>query len=77
MNLQEAMFVEVAEWVASGLTKSEFFAGKSYSQPKFNYWVSKWKASQVNVVGEGFRVLGLSAGKNGPISTAQVASAKW
>jgi hypothetical protein len=58
MNLQEAMFVEVAEWVASGLTKSEFLAGKSHSEPKFNYWVSKWKASHVNVVGAGFRQLG-------------------
>jgi hypothetical protein len=63
MNLQEKMFLEVAEWVASGLAKSEFLAGKSYSEPKFNYWVSKWKASQVNVVGASFRALGFSAGK--------------
>jgi len=58
LNLQEEMFVEVSEWAASGLTKSEFLTGKSFSEPKFNYWVSKWKASQENVVGAGFRALG-------------------
>ena len=72
-ELQEEMFMEVTEWVASGLTKSEILTGKSYSEPKFNYWVSKWKASQVKVVGASFRELGLSAGKQGPNSTAQVA----
>jgi hypothetical protein len=63
MNLQEEMFVEVAGCVASGLTKSEILTDKSYSEPKFNCWVSKWKASHANVVGEGFRALGFSAGK--------------
>jgi len=67
MNLQEEMFVEVAEWFASGLTKSEFLAGKSYSEPKFNYWVSKWRASQENVVGTGFRELGFSEVKLGKV----------
>lgn len=44
MNLQEAMFAEVENWLVSGESKTVFLTGKNYSEAKFNYWLVKWKA---------------------------------
>jgi hypothetical protein len=41
MNVQEKMVVDVAEWISSGPTKSEYLNGKTYGEPQFNYWVAK------------------------------------
>ena len=46
MNLQEAMFAEVENWLVSGESKTVFLTGKNYSEAKFNYWLLKWKVSQ-------------------------------
>ena len=46
MNLQEAMFAEVKNWLVSGESKTVFLIGKNYSEAKFNYWLLKWKVSQ-------------------------------
>lgn len=67
MNLQEKMFVDVAEWISSGLTKSEYLKSKTYSEPKFNYWVAKWKASQISTEHSGFHELGFSEVKLGKV----------
>jgi hypothetical protein len=48
MSLQEKMFSAVEMWLASGISKLDFLAGKEYSVAKFNYWLAKWKASQAN-----------------------------
>jgi hypothetical protein len=45
MNLQEAMFAEVENWLVSG-ESTVFLTGKDYSEAKFNYWLIKWKVSQ-------------------------------
>lgn len=67
MNLQEKMFSDVAEWVSSGMTKADYLVNKSYSEPKFNYWVAKWKASQDTTVDLGFREVGFSEAKLGKV----------
>jgi hypothetical protein len=36
MSLQEKMFSEVEMWLASGISKLDFLAGKEYSVAKFN-----------------------------------------
>ena len=60
MNLQEKMFAEVEIWVSSGESKTAFLDGKDYSEAKFNYWLSKWKASQQVDTNLGFREVGFS-----------------
>jgi hypothetical protein len=57
MSLQEKMFSEVEMWLASGISKLDFIAGKEYSVAKFNYWLAKWKASQANETAGGFVIL--------------------
>ncbi len=67
MSLQEEMFSEVQDWLASGVRKSDFLNGKQYSEAKFNYWIAKWKAAQ-SVAGEtGFKEVGFSEVKLGKV----------
>ncbi len=67
MNLQEKMFAEVEIWVSSGESKTAFLDGKDYSEAKFNYWLSKWKASQQVDTNLGFREVGFSEVKLGKV----------
>ncbi len=67
MNLQEKMFSEVDEWMASEERKSDFLKGKQYSEAKFNYWIAKWKASQISVDQDGFREVEFSEAKLGKV----------
>lgn len=46
MDLQAEMFLDVEDWIESGVKKADFLSDKSYSEAKFNYWLAKWKASQ-------------------------------
>ena len=59
MNLQEKMYLEVENWVASGELKHVYLNGKDYSEAKFNYWLSKWKSQQTVVDFNGFKEVGL------------------
>jgi hypothetical protein len=56
MSLQEKMFMEVESWITSGESKTAFLEGKDYSEAEFNYWLSKWKASQQVDTNFGIRV---------------------
>jgi hypothetical protein len=67
MSLQEKMFSEVEMWLASGISKLDFLAGKEYSVAKFNYWLAKWKASQANETAGGFMEIGLREVKLGKV----------
>ena len=62
MNLQEKMYAEIEAWVASGDLKNDFLEGKDYSEAKFNYWLAKWKASQLPLE-DGFREFDANAWK--------------
>jgi hypothetical protein len=46
MSTQENMFASIEQWLKSGMTKKQFLIDKDFSEPKFNYWISKWKLSQ-------------------------------
>ncbi len=61
------MFSEVEMWLASGISKLDFLAGKEYSMTKFNYWLAKWKASQANETAVGFIEIGLREVKQGKV----------
>lgn len=67
MGLQEEMFTEVEAWYASGLSKLKFLQNKSYSQAKFNYWLSKWKVIQASEQIHGFREVDFSETNFGKI----------
>jgi len=67
MSLQEEMFAEVNQWMASGITKTDFLKGKQYSEAKFNYWIAKWKAYQAVADQPGFREVGFSEVKLGKV----------
>jgi hypothetical protein len=67
MNLQEKMFAEVEAWYALNEPKADFLIGKEYSEAKFNYWLAKWKASQIVDPSDGFRELGFSEVKLGKV----------
>jgi hypothetical protein len=67
MSLQEKMFSEVEMWLASGISKLDFLAGKEYGVAKFNYWLAKWKASQANETAGGFMEIGLREVKLGKV----------
>lgn len=61
MELEKKMFSEIELWMSSGVSKSSFLEGKSYSEAKFNYWLSKWKLRDtLNLEGE-FQELKFSA----------------
>ena len=74
MGLQEKMFSEIEVWMASGVSKSSFLEGKSYSEAKFNYWLSKWKTrEQLNLEG-GFQELNFRDSKSGKVLEIQMPS---
>jgi hypothetical protein len=74
MGLQEKMFSEIEVWMASGVSKSSFLEGKSYSEAKFNYWLSKWKTrEQLNLEG-GFQELNFRDFKSGKVLEIQMPS---
>ena len=74
MGLQEKMFSEIEVWMASGVSKSSFLEGKSYSEAKFNYWLSKWKTrEQLNLEG-GFQELNFTDSKSGKVLEIQMSS---
>ena len=74
MGLQEKMFSEIEVWMASGVSKSNFLEGKSYSEAKFNYWLSKWKTrEQLNLEG-GFQELNFRDFKSGKVLEIQMPS---
>jgi hypothetical protein len=74
MGLQEKMFSEIEVWMASGVSKSSFLEGKSYSEAKFNYWLSKWKTrEQLNLEG-GFQELNFRDFKSGKMLEIQMPS---
>lgn len=74
MSLQEEMFNEVEAWYSSGDKKSDFLAGKPYSQAKFNYWLAKWKSLQTDSGENGFKELGFSEVKFGKVLEIEVPS---
>lgn len=43
MKLQEKMWALIRAWEKSGLTKREFLADKAIGQPKFDYWLYKYR----------------------------------
>ncbi len=67
MNLQEKMFLELENWVNSGITKLNFLEGKAYSEAKFNYWLAKWKAIQLVDGNVGFTEVDFSEVKLGKV----------
>jgi hypothetical protein len=67
LNLQEKMFAEVEAWVAAEGLKTEFSEGKAYSEAKFNFWLSKWKANQMTS-DDGFRGLAANGWKEVKLS---------
>jgi hypothetical protein len=67
MNLQEKMYTAVQEWLSNGASKIDFLANKEYTEAKFNYWLGKWKASQVPDAFGGFREVGFSEIKLGKV----------
>jgi len=74
MGLQEKMFSEIEVWMASGVSKASFLEGKSYSEAKFNYWLSKWKTrEQLNLEG-GFQELNFTDFKSGKVLEIQMPS---
>jgi len=74
MGLQEKMFSEIEVWMASGVSKASFLEGKSYSEAKFNYWLSKWKTrEQLNLEG-GFQELNFTDFKSGKMLEIQMPS---
>ncbi len=74
MSLQEEMFTEVAQWMASGITKSDFLKGKQYTEAKFNYWIAKWKAGPALSDPAGFEELGFSEAKLGKVLEIEMPS---
>ncbi len=60
MGLQENMFSEIDQWHSSGLTKQSFLQTKAYSHAKFNYWLLKWKQSQISSSSDNFWELSFS-----------------
>ena len=74
MGLQEKMFSEIEAWMASGVSKSSFLEDKSYSEAKFNYWLSKWKTrEQLNLEG-GFQELNFGDFKSGKVLEIEMPS---
>lgn len=74
MELQEKMFSEIEVWMASGVSKASFLEDKSYSEAKFNYWLSKWKTrEQLNLEG-GFQELNFSDFKSAKVLEIQMPS---
>ncbi|MDZ7775725.1 MAG: hypothetical protein U5L09_09100 [Bacteroidales bacterium] len=67
MGLQEKMFTEVEAWRSSGIAKQEFIKDKEYSLSKFNYWVAKYRAAQVDDQAEGFREVDFTETKLGKV----------
>lgn len=51
MSTQEEMFAAIELWQKSGISKKQFLADQKFSEAKFNYWISKWKLSQLNEAG--------------------------
>ena len=73
MNLQEAMFAEVENWLVSGKSKT-VFNWKNYSEAKFNYWLVKWKVSQrVGAIAD-FREVDFTEVKLGKVLEIEVLS---
>ena len=62
MNTKEEMYAAIELWQKSGLSKKQFLAEQKFSEPKFNYWISKWKLSQVSEVGS-FEQIDLNTSK--------------
>ena len=48
MSTQEKMFASIEQWLKSGMTKKQFLIDQDFSEPKFNYWLAKWRISQDN-----------------------------
>jgi len=46
MSTQQKMFASIEQWLKSGMTKKQFLIDQDFSEPKFNYWLGKWKLSQ-------------------------------
>jgi hypothetical protein len=68
MDRQEQMFLEVEAWRSSGMIKQEFLKDKDYSLPKFNYWIAKYRAAQIDgQVAEGFREVDFTETKLGKV----------
>lgn len=67
MGLQEKMFTEVEAWRSSGMTKQEFLKDKEYSLSKFNYWIAKHRAVQVDDQLEGFQEVDFTETKLGKV----------
>ncbi len=67
MGLQEKMFTEVEAWRSSGMTKQEFLKDKEYSLSKFNYWIFKHRAAQVDDQLEGFQEVDFTETKLGKV----------
>ena len=74
MGTQEKMFKAIDQWQQSGKSKSEFLIAKDFSEAKFNYWISKWKALQGTTSKDGFEEIGLSGIKPGKILEITTAS---
>jgi hypothetical protein len=60
MSTKEEMYAAIELWQKSGLSKKQFLTDQKFSEPKFNYWISKWKLSQVSEVGS-FEQIDLNA----------------
>lgn len=68
MTVKEQMFIEVENWIDSGLPKMTFLENKPFSPAKFNYWLAKWKASQEqDICTAGFREMGFAEVKLGKV----------
>lgn len=74
MELRVKMFSEIESWIASGESKSKFLVDKSYSEAKFNYWLSKWKTrGQLNLE-DGFQELNFTDFKCSKVLEIQMPS---
>ena len=51
IHTKEEMYAAIELWQKTGLSKKQFLIDQKFSEPKFNYWISKWKLSQVREAG--------------------------
>lgn len=73
MNTKEEMYAAIELWQKSGLSKKQFLAEQKFSGPKFNYWISKWKLSQVSEVGS-FEQIDLNTSKTSKVLEISMSS---
>lgn len=66
MSTKEEMYAAIELWQKSGLSKKQFLADQKFSEPKFNYWISKWKLSQVIEAGS-FEQIDLNASRSSKV----------